>query len=103
VAILKQMKREVERRYGPGSFVVVFWQVQDEVDESGLDLLSEFARGGLDVLPVSRILPDLDTNREAYAFPPTDWHPNAVAAQHIGQFLAHEAGVRQCRHVATTP
>jgi hypothetical protein len=96
VAILKQTKREVERRYGPGAFVVLFWQVQDEVKEFGLDLLNEFAKAGLDVLPVSRILSDLDTNREAYAFPPTDWHPNAIAAQRIGLFLAREAGVRQC-------
>jgi len=97
MAILKQTKREVERRYGQGAFVIVFWQTQDEVEESGLDLLSEFAKAGLDAIPVSRILPDLDTNRAAYAFPPRDLHPNKIAAQQIAQFLAREAGVRQCR------
>jgi hypothetical protein len=96
MAILKQTKREVERRYARGAFVVVFWQVQDEVEESGLDLLNELAEAGLDVVPVSRILPDLDLNRKAYALAPLDWHPNRVAAYKIAQFLAREVGVRQC-------
>jgi hypothetical protein len=88
MAILKQTKREVERRYGLGTFVVVFWQLQSDVQESGLDLLSEFAKAGLDAIPVSRILPDLDTNRKAYVFPPNDWHPNGIATHRHARYCS---------------
>src|SRR5262249_38169366 len=55
-AIVKQAQWEVERRYGAGSFVIVFWY-DDRLDVS---LMTEqFKEVGINVISIERIIPDI--------------------------------------------
>ncbi|HEX7970242.1 MAG TPA: hypothetical protein VF502_18615 [Stellaceae bacterium] len=101
IAILKQARQEVERRYG-AAFVVLFWNTDSDSFSIFHDgalaaaTMQQLIDAGFDVVPITRIIPDIDTNRSAYALSALDLHPNAAADQRIGAYLAREAGPRFC-------
>lgn len=94
IAILKQTQREVERRYGTGSFVILFWYDKDVL---GADPAEQFKEAGLNVISVERIIPDIDKNGDAYRLAAVDSHPNVAANRRIAEFLAHEIGPQHCQ------
>src|SRR5262249_36141114 len=94
VAILKQTQGEVERRYGPGSFLILFW-FENEI--LGADPTEQFKEAGLNVIPIERIITDINENGAAYRLAAVDPHPNAEANQRIAEFLAHGVGPQHCR------
>jgi hypothetical protein len=93
VAVLKQAQREVERRYGAGSFVILMWYDKSILDA---DPTEQFREAGLHVIPINRVIPDINENRAAYVLADEDWHPNALANQKIAEFLAHAVGPQHC-------
>jgi hypothetical protein len=93
VAILKQVKREVEQRYGAGTFVIVMWYDSEVLDA---DPTEQFKEAGLNVIPIDHVIPDITENRASYVLADQDWHPNAVANQRIAEFLAREVGPQHC-------
>jgi hypothetical protein len=92
IGILKQAQWEVERRYGVGSFIILFWY--DE--RLGADPTEQFKEAGLNVIGIERIIPDLNENRAAYQLAPIDTHPNTLANQKIAEFLAHTLAPQHC-------
>src|SRR5262249_43624964 len=52
IAILKQAQREVERRYGAGSFIILFWYDNETL---GTDPTKQFNEAGLNVISIERI------------------------------------------------
>ena len=93
IAILKQAQWEIERRYGAGSFVIVFWYNKQIL---GADPTEQFKEAGLNVIGIDRIIPDINENSAAYAVATVDLHPNAVANHQIAEFLAHAVGPQHC-------
>jgi len=93
VAVLKQAQREVERRYGEGSFVILMWYDKQILDA---DPTEQFKEAGLNVIPIDRVIPDVNENRAAYVLADEDWHPNALANKKIAEFLAHTVGPQHC-------
>ena len=101
VAVLKQARDEVERRYH-ADFVVVFWDanVYWPTNENAAlvkAVMQRLADAHIQIVPVSAIIPDLEANMAAYSLTPRlDLHPDATAARLVGQFLAHQIGLRHC-------
>jgi len=93
IAILKQAQREIERRYGAGAFIILFWYNKQVL---GADPIEQFKEAGLDVIPIDRIISDIDKNSAAYVLAEVDLHPNAVANHQIAAFLAHAVGPQHC-------
>ena len=93
VAVLKQAQGEVERRFGAGSFIILIWYDKDILDA---DPTEQFKEAGLNVIPIDRVIPDINENRTAYVLADEDWHPNVAANQRIAGFLAHEVGPQHC-------
>jgi hypothetical protein len=93
VAVLKQAQREVERRYGAGSFVILMWYDKDILDA---DPTEQFKEAGLNVIPIDRVIPDIIENHASYVLADEDGHPNATANQRIAEFLAHTVGLQHC-------
>jgi hypothetical protein len=93
IAILKQAQWEVERRYGVGSFIILFWY--DERLDAVL-MTEHFKKAGLNVISIERIIPDINENGAAYRLAQVDTHPNALANHKIAEFLAHTFGPQHC-------
>jgi len=93
IAILKQAQWEVERRYGVGSFVILFWYD----DRLRADLMTEqLKEAGLNVISIERIIPDINENGSAYRLAAVDTHPSALTNQKIAKFLAYTVGPQRC-------
>ncbi len=99
IALLRKTQKEVERQYGAGSFLVLFWDSEDptvyspEVQE---EVRRQLVRAGLQVIPISRILPDIAAHRLDYVLGADDSHPNALADRRIAAFLADRVAPRHC-------
>jgi hypothetical protein len=93
IAILKQAQREIERRYGAGSFIIVFWYNKEIL---GADPTEQFKEAGLNVISIERIIPDINENGAAYVIATVDLHPNAAANHQIAEFLARAVGPQHC-------
>lgn len=108
-AILKQTKAEIARRYG-APLVIVFWDT--DADQWSMFRDGDLARAalhrleneGLKPIPITRIIPDINTRRPAYAISDVDLHPNAVANERIARYLAREVAPERCgRSIAGAP
>jgi hypothetical protein len=94
VAILKQAQSEVDRRFGPGRFMVLF---SDDQDALGEEIKTQLADAGVHVLPTEQVIPDIFENSGRYELSPLDRHPNAAFNRLVGDFLAKNAGPQRCR------
>jgi hypothetical protein len=95
VAVVRTAQREVERRYGPGSFVVLF---ADDSDKVGIEARKRLSDAGVYVIAFQQMIPDIYSNDTAYELSPLDPHPNATFNNLAARFLAKEIGPQRCRH-----
>ena len=95
VAVVRMAQRKVERRSGPGSFVVLF---ADDLDKIGIEARKRLSDAGVYVIPFEQMIPDIYSNDTAYELSPLDPHPNATFNNLAARFLAKEIGPQRCRH-----
>lgn len=83
-ALVTQSRRELLQRWPKLQFIVLFWDYGPQAREQ----LAALQNVGIDVIPVSRVLPELGRHPERYALGPGDYHPNSLAYRMIGDYLA---------------
>lgn len=94
VAILKQTRSEVDRRFGSGRFLVLF---SDDGNTVGEEIKTQLADAGVDVLATEQVIPDIYENAKVYELSPLDPHPNAAYNGLMAHYLVEHAGPERCR------
>jgi len=95
LAILERTRAELTKRY-QARFVVLFW------DERAGDTLTDQILQGLqerhfEVIALSQIIPDIESDKRAYILSEFDLHLNARAYALIGTYLTHQLSRPSCR------
>lgn len=92
--ILKRARQVIEEKYH-AKFIVLFW---DKGSGNALaDIISQELRDHqFHVIPISTIIPDIQTNSRSYVLSPHDPHPNANTHRMIGEYLANQLMDAQC-------
>ncbi len=92
--ILARAKSELENTYG-AQFLVLFWDKGSGYTLAN-QIVQQLDQGQFQVIRVSQIIPNIQTNREAFILSPDDPHPNARAHRLIGEYLAEVLQDYQC-------
>lgn len=87
VAIVASARREFERRWPGAEFHVLFWDYGDSLSDRTMEGLDA---AGLRLHRISRILPELQTNRGRYVLGEHDLHPNPEAHARIATYVAEQ-------------
>jgi hypothetical protein len=95
LAILERTREELASRY-QARFVVLFWD-----DREGDTLTDQILQGlrekHFEVIALSQIIPDIESDKRSYIFSEFDLHLNARAYELIGTSLAHQLSQQSCR------
>jgi hypothetical protein len=110
VAILETTKAEIARRYA-AKFVILFWDTDRDVSSWPMSRDGDLAQSalrrldeaGLSPIPITRIVPDINVHRPAYAISEFDPHPNKAANERIAEYLAGDVAPQHCGHSAARP
>lgn len=88
VEILKKARNLVEETYG-AKFVVLFW---DKGSGNALAplIMEKLRENQFHIIPISQIIPDIQSHPKKYVLSPHDPHPNALSHQIIGTYVANQ-------------
>jgi hypothetical protein len=84
IGLTKRARQVAEEKYH-ATFVMLFWDYDVEAEP---EVKAALDAAGVTYIPVSRIIPDLRTNAQAYHIAPNDAHPNEAANRLIAAYLA---------------
>ena len=82
--LAKRARQVAEEKYH-ATFVMLFWDYDVQAEP---EVKAALDAAGVTYIPVSRIIPDLRTNAQAYHIAPDDAHPSEAANRLIAAYLA---------------
>jgi hypothetical protein len=84
VGLAKRARQVAEEKYH-ATFVMLFWDYDVQAEP---EVKAALDAAGVTYIPVSRIIPDLRANAQAYHIAPNDAHPSEAANRLIAAYLA---------------
>jgi hypothetical protein len=93
--ILGRAKSEIENTYG-AHFIVLFWDRGRDVALYADQIIHQLNQDEFQVNRISQIIPDIQTNEEAFILSPYDPHPNPRTNRLLGEYLAEVLQDFQC-------
>jgi hypothetical protein len=84
IGLVKRARQLAEQKYH-ASFIMIFWDDKEPLEPSVKAALDQ---AGIHYIPVTSIIPDLNSNPAPYRVSPFDPHPSEAANRPIAAYLA---------------
>lgn len=95
IGIVNSARKSFESQYPEGKFHIIFWDNRSGTDEKQWKtsewnyILKELQKTGVNLHPVSKIIPDYPYKRLKYDLSPYDTHPNALTHSIIANYITN--------------